>query len=196
MRKNITIEFEDGQYNEYFRPLAKKKQLTRLFSQFVDLYIEKKEIRDYFDGLNEQNKKARLKKLEDIINNKGLFYKMGILDAETDDTIAYAKNASRGRFEDFETDTSDTFTFEGDDEEDVNTSSVKSQYATKEDINRLEATIEKMLSMMENGYTAKASSQQYNTSVQDNEPEPKEETGAGEYAGNTLDMLDQMFTFD
>lgn len=188
MKKTIAFEVDDELFDIYLRPKLQQRKLSKLVSQFFELYANSKEVRQYFDNIDARGAQKRIKALENIINDTEFLRRMGMLDAELDDLTAQARTAKRQNTSYEET---TEFTFEDDD---ISTNST--QYATKEDISRIENTMEQILNALNGASIQPTMSKSASVSQDSNEGYLTANVGEGEDAGNALDMLDQMFSFD
>lgn len=192
MRKTITYEVDDNTYELYLRPKVKRKQLSKLVSQFFELYASSVEVRDYFENIDKQNEARQISELENIISNKDFLRRIGVLDAEIEDLEAHSKNAKRQGMSGAGND--DTFSFE--DEDEPAPSKLNPEYATKADISRIESTMTEILEALKTG-NVQMSNNSNNFSHQSNVPMRAEDIGMGEEADeDDVDMLDAMFSFE
>lgn len=194
MKKTISFEVDDELYDLYLKPKLEKRKLSKLVSDFFNLYGKSKEIRQYFEDLDSRTEQKKLKALEGIINDKEFLRKVGLLDAEIDDIEADVRNAKRT------TASSQTvFSFDEDDEDDV-VDNEPQGYATKADIVRIENTMNQILNAISGGNInitpTKPTVVQQPSTIEGETYLTAEGDGTGEDAGDALEKLDMMFSFD
>lgn len=193
MKKTISFEVDDELYDVYLKPKIEKRKLSKLVSEFFTLYGKSREVRQYFEDLDARNAQKKLRALENIINDKDFLKRVGLLDAEIDDIEVDARNAKRTTSA-----SQATFSFDEDDEE-VEVADTQG-YATKADIVRIEETMNQILSALSTGNVnvkpAKVNVVQQPSTIEGETYLTAEGDGEGEDAGDALEKLDMMFSFD